>query len=87
MTSALLSLAKVLIALAASTASPLTNAIAVGPTNSSSRPSTPASAAARLTSVFLAMVYVAESPSERRRSLRLATVSPRYSVTSVAVAP
>ncbi len=33
MTSALLSLANFLIALAASTASPLTNAIAVGPTN------------------------------------------------------
>src|SRR5690349_1573205 len=86
MTSALLSLANFLIALAASTASPLTNAIAVGPTNRSSRPSMPASAAARLTSVFLATVYVAESPSERRRSLRLATVSPRYSVTSVAEA-
>src|SRR5712672_3240415 len=84
---ALLSLANFLIALAASTASPLTNAIAVGPTNNSSRPSMPASAAARFTRVFLATVYVAESPSDRRRSLRLATVSPRYSVTSVAVDP
>ncbi|COX97213.1 Uncharacterised protein [Mycobacterium tuberculosis] len=32
----------------------MTNAIAVGPTNSSSRPSMPASEAARLMSVFLA---------------------------------
>ncbi|CKR47622.1 Uncharacterised protein [Mycobacterium tuberculosis] len=54
MTSALCSLAKVLMALAASTGSPVTNAIAVGPTNSSSRPSMPASEAARLMSVFLA---------------------------------
>jgi hypothetical protein len=56
MTSALLSLANFLIALAASTGSPLMNAMAVGPANSSSRPSMPASVAARLTSVFLATV-------------------------------
>src|ERR1700754_2934900 len=87
MTRALLSVANFLIALAASTASHLTNAIAVGPPNSSSSPPIPASAAARFTRVFLATVYVAESPSDRRRSLRLATVSPRYSVTSVAEAP
>ena len=54
MTSALLSLAKVFRALVASTGSPVMNAIAVGPTKSSSRPTTPASAAARLTRVFLA---------------------------------
>src|ERR1700733_980617 len=85
MTSALWSLANFLIALAASTASPLTNAIAVGPTNSSSSPSTPASDAARLISVFLATEYVAEPDSDRRSSARLATVRPRYSVITVAV--
>src|SRR6202044_2584528 len=85
MTSALWSLANFLIALAASTASPLTNAIAVGPTNSSSSPSTPASEAARLISVFLATEYVAEPASERRSSARFATVRPRYSVITVAV--
>jgi len=36
--------------------SPRTKAMAVGPTNSSSSPSTPASDAARLISVFLATV-------------------------------
>src|ERR1700730_1991010 len=85
MTSALWSLANFLIALAASTASPLTNAIAVGPTNSSSSPSTPASDAARLISVFLATEYVADPDSDRRSSARLATVRPRYSVITVAV--
>src|ERR1700733_1574893 len=85
MTSALWSLANFLIALAASTASPLTNALAVGPTNSSSRPSTPASDAARLISVFLATEYVAEPDSDRRSSARLATDRPRYSVITVAV--
>src|ERR1700761_8370462 len=85
MTSALWSLANFLIALAASTASPLTNAIAVGPTNSSSSPSTPASDAARLIRVFLATEYVAEPDSDRRSSARLATVRPRYSVITVAV--
>src|ERR1700712_511351 len=85
MTRALLSLANVLIALAASTGSPLMNAMAVGPVNSSSRPVTPASDAARFTRVFLATEYVAEPPRDLRRSARLATVSPRYSVTTVAV--
>src|SRR5271156_1044218 len=85
MTSALWSLANFLIALAASTASPLTNAIAVGPTNSWSSPSMPASDAARLISVFLATEYVAEPASDRRSSARLATVRPRYSVITVAV--
>src|SRR6201997_5429858 len=85
MTSALWSLANFLIAFAASTASPLTNAIAVGPTNSSSSPSTPASDAARLISVFLATEYVADPDSDRRSSARLATVRPRYSVITVAV--
>ena len=47
-------LAKSRIALAASTGSPVMNAIAVGPTSICSRPSTPASSAARWTSVFLA---------------------------------
>lgn len=72
-------------ALAASTGSPVMNAMAVGPAKSSSRPSTPASEAARLTSVFLATEYVADAPSERRSSARLATVRPRYSVTRAAV--
>src|ERR1700761_3750725 len=85
MTRALWSLANFLIALAASTASPLTNAIAVGPTNNSSSPSTPASDAARLISVFLATEYVADPDSDRRSSARLATDSPRYSVITVAV--
>src|SRR5690606_9900288 len=60
-------------------------AIAVGPTNKSSRPSTPASAAARLTRVFLATEYVASAPSARRSSVRAPTDRPRYSVTTVAV--
>src|ERR1700722_8539255 len=85
MTSALCSLAKVLIAFAASTASPLTNAIAVGPTNSWSSPSMPASEAARLISVFLATEYVADPASDRRSSAKLATDKPRYSVIRVAV--
>src|ERR1700753_2734367 len=85
MTSALWSLANFLIALSASTASPLTNAIAVGPMNNSSSPSTPASDAARLISVFLATEYVADPDSDRRSSARLATVRPRYSVITVAV--
>src|SRR6201987_2218996 len=85
MTSALFSLAKVLMALAASTGSPVTNAIAVGPAKSSSRPSIPASEAARLMSVFLATAYVADPARERRSSARLATVKPRYSVIRVAV--
>ena len=55
MTRALLSFAKSRRALAASTGSPVTNAIAVGPISRASRPSTPASCAARFTSVFLAM--------------------------------
>src|SRR4051794_21645635 len=82
---ALWSLANVLIALAASTGSPWMNAMAVGPVNSASRPSTPAAEAARFTRVFLATEYVADDPRDLRRSARLATVSPRYSVTTVAV--
>ena len=45
----------------------------------------PASAAARLASVFLATAYVVWSPSARRSALSCATVSPRYSVSTVAV--
>src|SRR6202034_2264242 len=48
-------------------------------------PSTPASDAARLISVFLATEYVAEPDSDRRSSARLATDRPRYSVITVAV--
>src|SRR6266508_985522 len=70
--------------LAASTGSPATKASAVGPVNKSSRPVMPASVAARLARVFLVTVYVVPRPSERRSCLSWATVSPRYSVSSVA---
>ena len=56
MTSSGCALAKSRSAFAASTGSPPMNATAVGPTNMSSSPVTPASAAARLTRVFFATV-------------------------------
>src|SRR5262249_35471798 len=70
--------------LAASTGSPETKASAVGPVNRASRPSMPASAAARLAKVFLVTAYVVVLPSARRRVVICATVSPRYSVSTVA---
>src|SRR4029453_7142691 len=70
--------------LAASTGSPLTNAIADGPTSSSVSCSTPASFAAILVSVFFTTAYLADSPSERRSSWSSATLRPRYSVSTAA---
>src|SRR5580693_4061474 len=69
--------------LAASTTSPLTNAIADGPlSRSPSWLATPASFAAILVSVFFTTVKVALSPSEPRSSASWATVRPRYSVST-----
>src|SRR5581483_3405449 len=69
--------------LAASTTSPLTNAIADGPlSRSPSGPARPASFAAILVSVFFTTVNVALSPSEPRSSASWATVRPRYSVST-----
>ena len=80
-----LALAKLRIPLAASTASPLMKAIALGPRKRSSIPVTPASFAAILVKVFFTTAYVTVSPSVRRNSLSCATVSPRYSVSTVAL--
>src|SRR2546421_1051873 len=78
-----LSLAKLRRPLAASTTSPLTNAIADGPTSSpSSSAAMPASAAASLVRVFLTTLNVACSPSAWRRSASWATVRPRYSAST-----
>src|SRR5690606_27569404 len=59
-------------------------AIAVGPTNRSSRPCTPASAAARLTSVFFATRYFAPAPRARRSSVSWDTERPSYLVITAA---
>src|SRR5215470_13860328 len=76
--SAGLFLAKSRSPLAASTTSPLTNAIADGPVSRlPSWPATPASVAAIFVRVFLTTANVAWSPSERRSSAICATVSPR----------
>src|SRR5215468_7685098 len=76
--SAGLFLAKSRSPLAASTTSPLTNAIADGPVSRlPSWSATPASAAAIFVRVFLTTANVAWSPSERRSSASCATVSPR----------
>ena len=48
-------------------------------------PSTPASLAAILVSVFFTTAYVALPPRERRSSLSWATVRPRYSVRTAAL--
>src|SRR5690349_15464211 len=78
-----LTLAKSRRPLAASTTSPLTNAIAEGPLNSpSSSAAMPASAAASLVKVFLTTLNVACSPSEWRSSASWATVRPRYSAST-----
>jgi hypothetical protein len=87
MTSSGFALAKSRRLFAATTGSPETNASAVGPVNSSSRPAIPASTAARFASVFFATEYVVSRPSERRRSVICRTVRPRYSVSTVAVEP
>src|SRR5690606_2536359 len=70
--------------LAAATGSPVTNAMAEGPTSCSSRPSTPASLAATWVSVFFTTAKVALPRSAVRSSLSCATVSPRYSVSTAA---
>ena len=73
--------------LAASTGSPLMKAIAVGPVSSSSGTGNPASAAARLVSVFFTTAYVVSLPSDRRSCVSWDIVSPRYSVSTAADEP
>ena len=70
--------------LAASTGSPSTKAMALGPTSHSSMPSTPASLAARRVRVFFTTAYVVVWPRLPRNCLSCETVSPRYSVSTVA---
>src|SRR5262249_49089656 len=78
-----LALAKSRSPLAASTTSPLTNAIAEGPVSSPpSSAAMPASVAASLVRVFLTTLNVACSPSEWRSSASWATVRPRYSAST-----
>ena len=67
---------------AASTGSPLMNAIAVGPVSSSSGTGNCACRAASLVSVFFTTAYVAASASERRSWVSCALLSPRYSVST-----
>src|SRR4051812_26465158 len=68
-------------ALAAATASPRTNAIAVGPCRSSASSVSPAASAARRASVFLKTLYsVAAGRSAPRRVASSVTLRPRYSV-------
>ena len=87
MMSALLSSANLVMTFAASTASPLMNAIAVGPVSKSSRPSMPASLAAILKRVFLATEYSTSNPRSLRSSCSWDTVRPRYSVNTTELAP
>src|SRR6478752_7593525 len=84
MTSCLLALAKSVRLLAAATASPLMNAIAVGPESWSLNASTPASLAAMAVRVFLTTENLVSWPRETRSCLSCATVSPRYSVRTAA---
>src|SRR6478735_3880573 len=84
MTSCLLALAKSVRLLAAATASPLMNAIAVGPASWPSNASTPASLAAMAVRVFLTTENLVSWPRETRSCLSCATVSPRYSVRTAA---
>ena len=71
---------------AASIGSPLMNATADGPTRRSSERSTPAALAAILVRVFFTTEYLVSVPSDRRSSFIEATVNPRYSVRTVALA-
>ena len=62
--------------------SPVTNAIAIGPSSIGMRSSRPTSFAAIVASVFFTTLSSAEPASRRRSSLSSATLSPRYSVSS-----
>src|SRR5664280_2287886 len=73
--------------LAATTGSPSTKAIAVGPSSNDSSSANPACCAAILVRVFLTTAYRVSAPSARRNSVSCETVSPRYSVNTAAVAP
>src|SRR5664280_657358 len=70
--------------LAATTGSPSTKAIAVGPSSNDSSSANPACCAAILVRVFLTTAYRVSAPSARRNSVSCETVSPRYSVNTAA---
>src|SRR4051794_20596540 len=86
MTSAGLVRAKSRRPFAASTGSPVTNAMAVGPASAaSSRAVPPAPGAAIAVRVFLPTAYVACPPMLRRSWVSCDTVRPRYSVRTAAL--